>query len=112
MFGRGMVHQSVSGIEEVGFFRGIHSSVALSLMEIDGVFAKVFSFFTSGSTQWGVWFYGGGCTKFSRVFHLLIYNTMEAVGYERWPFCGCTGVAYLCALQLCCFLSGLPCWLW
>ncbi len=54
-----MVHRSISGIdEEVGVFREIHASVALSMMEIDGVFIEVFLFLTGGSIQWAVWFCG------------------------------------------------------
>ncbi len=53
-----MLHQSVSGIEEVGVFRGIPGSVAPLMMEIDGVFTEVFLFLTGGLTQWAVWFCG------------------------------------------------------
>ncbi len=51
-----MVHQSISGIEKVGFFRGVRSSLAPSMIDTDVVFTEVFLFLIGGSTQWAVWF--------------------------------------------------------
>ncbi len=53
-----MVHQPISGIEEVEVFRGIHGAMAPSMIEINGIFIAVFLFLTGGSTQWAVWFCG------------------------------------------------------
>ncbi len=69
MFGGGMVHQSISSIEKVGFFKGIYSSAAPSMMEIDSLHGGVFCSLQMGLPSGPFGFAVGGCTKFSRTFH-------------------------------------------
>ncbi len=77
-------------------------------MERDGVFTEVFCSLQLGLPSGLFSFVVGGCTKFSRGFHFLVCNAMEAVCYEGASG-GCAGVADLCALWMCCSPSGLPC---
>ncbi len=111
MFVGEMVHQSISGIEEVGFFSGIHGSGAPSMMESS---LRCFCSLQVGLPSGLFGFEVGGCTKFSGVFHFLVCSVVEAV-VDMWgggiASGGWAGVADLCALRLCRSASGLPCWL-